>query len=355
MEMDKSIYRKLFQRVVCIFVYLSLLTVIVLLGLFPQSLEGKSSDSGQLIAKLEKYVPSNEELVIFFVLPPPEAKTKSAKEFTEKLCNDLFAPLPLQTTISGPGKNGADPFSGSIAAVFAGDEKNGLLLFHLPVSQKSFLDLLKKNVGRLTVTKKDNTLFYSGKAPLPGDKGFILTFVTPDIVALTQNTPRMQKHLYKYITAPKGVSGELKKILKARRSGAFIYGAVKIGSVQKTVSTFFPDAGNLQTAGFDVKIAGNGDLSLNMFITAASRETAQMLMLILNNYKALLTGLLLSTQNVSGNEPGTDGNQSPLPDPNTLVNLRQNGKDISIILQLPPQFIPVLQSLFIPSAGSMTH
>ncbi|MBP5181621.1 MAG: hypothetical protein J6331_01200, partial [Lentisphaeria bacterium] len=130
---------------------------------------------------------------------------------------------------------------------------------------------------------------------------------------------------------------------------AFLFGAVKVSGVQKTVSSFFPDTGNLLSAGFDVLLTKEGNLSVHIFAKTASPETAQMLVTVLNNYKALLVGLLLNVQNSARN--GGNGSVS-VPDPDTLVHLRQAGETVYMEILLMPGLVPLMQDMFGAASGA---
>lgn len=326
----KALYIKSFAASVLLFFFFLFFPVTV-------SAQGKKalSHPDSAINKLGRYIPAGDQLTLFLVLPPHGEKAKNIKEFSNGLYETLL-PFISSPTHSAPGKKfGQEFFPEKITAAYTGDDKNGVLLLDLAMPEKKFLQLLRKHVKNIVARREKNMVLYSGQVSPRDRKGFLFTFIAPDIMVLTENTPQKRAHFYRYLTAKKGLSAEMKSILAKRRKKAFIYGGAKMEAVQNSISTFLPAAQTLQHGGFDILFTKDNSLSIAVFFDSGTMENAQMLAMMLNNYKMLLAGLL-----ASASDPA-----KPI-DPNRLIQIRQNGKNIHLYLLLQPELIPVLQNMF---------
>ncbi|MBO4305001.1 MAG: hypothetical protein J6A21_10485 [Lentisphaeria bacterium] len=297
--------------------------------------------------KLRKIFPQGEDCAVFLVLSP-ELAARKTNALPEDFCNDLLARFQLPA--SSPDPAGNELLSKGVAAAFAGDEKNGILLLYSPLPREKILKLLERNAGKLSPGKEEGIEYYGGGA---AGRNFLFAFPSSDVIAFSEDSPKRRAVFFRYLKGKKGLAPEMQDILKERRKGAFVFGAVKVSGVQKTVSTFFPDTGSLLSAGFDALLTKEGCLSIHLFAKTASLETAETLVMVLNNYKALLSSLLLSARNnAQARNGGKMSSADAAIDPDTMIQLRQKGETVYVEILLLPSLVPMMQTLFLPGSGA---
>ena len=328
---------------------LSFLTAAVLFS-FLFSLPAGGAESfqrGAAVEKLEKVFPQGEECAVFLVLSP-ELISGKTNALPEDFGNDLLARFQLPATSPDPAGN--ELLSQGVAAAFAGNEKNGIVLLYSPLPREKILKLLEKGAGKLSPAKQEGIEYYCGGA---AGRNFLFAFPSSDVIAFSEDSPKRRAVFFRYLKGKKGLAPEMTEILRESRKDSFAFGAIKVSGVQKTVSTFFPDTGSLLSAGFDAVLTKKDELSIHMFAKTASYETAQTLVMVLNNYKALLSGLLLSARNnAQARNGGKTGTADAAIDPDTMIQLRQNGETVYVEILLLPSLVPLMQNLFIPGAAA---
>ena len=338
------------------YIYRKIFFIILLLSfLFPVLLTAGNSETRR--KELEKYLPANSELVIFFDLPV-QGSGKGKQESSSRIFRkEILANIPVREA-ENQIKIWKKIFSDFLIAVYTGNDKNGMVFFHTDISNEEFLNVMKSNAGKILAQSYGNRLFYTGKVPDKTKKEFLFTFPGRNIVVFTENTPQQKEYLFRSLQGKKGLDQSMRASLNKRRKNAFIYGAAKAGSMEQVSSGIFPDAKNLRGAAFDVAVTKENILSLNILVTTSTAQTAEILAMLLNNYKTLLAGILAGGMDFSGT--GNKNNMNQIPDPSSLVRVILKGKEVQILLNLPPNLLPVLQNMFqitgedrnnIPAAG----
>ena len=141
---------------------LSFLTAAMLFFLF-FSLPVKGAEpfrSDAVVEKLRKIFPQGEDCAVFLVLSP-ELAARKTNALPEDFCNDLLARFQLPA--SSPDPAGNELLSKGVAAAFAGDEKNGILLLYSPLPREKILKLLERNAGKLSPGKEEGIEYYGGQ------------------------------------------------------------------------------------------------------------------------------------------------------------------------------------------------
>ena len=318
-----------------------LFLVSVSLFIFSFSVYGKEPvkkvEKKNSIEGLKELIPANCDVVTVFDFGVLKGSAGAIAAFTESIRSNLMMYMP----------SSADPYDSSAApgaAIYAGNEKTGFVLFSVPLPQKKFIDLVRKNAGKFTETKLNGRTFYTGTfmqgaAKDTGKGSFIFTFITPDIVAITENRRSSRNMLIASLNARKGISPSMEKLLSIRRKEAFIYGGIHMNRIEKRVARFFPGSAGLRDASFDVCLTPRKTLSMEMIIEADSQETAQSLGMVLSSYKMLLAGLLQSAEANAAREAGKAVKLTP---PDQLVNVRIENTLVKLAMDLPAELIQTL-------------
>ena len=308
-----------------------------------------AAEKEPLFTKLEKHIPANGDLVIFFDLALQQDAKEKASIDLGIFYKKILATVPADTTKKF-STTLEKLFSKRLFAIFCGSGKNDMVIFHTAVSNEEFLTHIKGIAENIRQQKDGKIHYYTGNFPGKMDKGFLFTFPEKNIVIFTENTFQQKENLFRALNEKKEAAQWVKNILIKKRKEAMIYGAVREECMETFSGGLFPEAKNVRSAGFDVSITKDNTLSIHIFIGTSNRETAQSLVMLLNNYKMLLVGLLAGNMDLSGTGKN-NGMDQPF-DPSSLVKIRLKGNDIQIVLDLPPALLPVLQGMFLLDGSS---
>ena len=313
----------------------------VLLFVFTFSVYGKEpvkkivkKDS---IGLLKRQVPATCDVITVFDFSTLTGSAGALAVFMENIRSNLMMYMPRNM-------NSCDPSAVAPAAIYAGNEKTGFVLFPSPLPQRKFIDLVRKNASRFTERKFNGRTFYTGSfmqgaVKDTGKGSFLFTFITPEIIALTENRGSSANMLVSSLNAAKGISPSMEKLLSMKRKGAFIYGGIHMNRIEKRVTRFFPGAASLKDARFDVCLTDRKTLSMEMIIEADSPETAASLGMVLSSYRMLLAGLLQSAEANAAREAGRTVKPTP---PDQLVKVSIENTLVKLAMDLPAELMRTL-------------
>ena len=316
-----------------------LFTVLLLVSVF--SVYGKEtvkkSEKNNSIEILKQQVPAHCDVVTIFDFGALTDSAGSLAVFMESIRSSLMMYMPENI-------NSADPSAALPAAIYAGNEKTGFVLFPSPVPQNKFIDLVRKNAVKFTERKFNGRTFYTGSfmqgaVKDTGKGSFLFTFVTPEIIAITENRRSSGNMLTASVNGKKGISPAMEKLFSMKRKGAFIYGGIHMNRIEKRVTRFFPGAAGLKDARFDVCLTSRKTLSMEMLIETDSPETAASLGMVLSSYKMLLAGLL---QSAEANAAREEGRTVKLTPPDQLVNVSIENTLVKLAMDLPAELMQTL-------------